>query len=121
MINALRSTRRQQHYIPVFSCSNLPNHTITRKPSGLRFASSGSEPNRTDSSDEMDQEKSPAKEMDQKKSPEKSNIRDTMSSMGEGYATRSDEEGFGGIYGGNQYLGKDDEEENILMRVKGVK
>lgn len=25
-----------------------------------------------------------------------------MSSFGEGYATRSDEEGFGGIYGGNQ-------------------
>lgn len=29
--------------------------------------------------------------------------RDTMShSFGEGYATRSDEEGFGGVYGGNQ-------------------
>lgn len=30
-------------------------------------------------------------------------IRDVMShSFGEGYSTRSDEEGFGGIYGGNQ-------------------
>ncbi|XP_019182850.1 PREDICTED: uncharacterized protein LOC109177832 [Ipomoea nil] len=28
-------------------------------------------------------------------------VGDTMSSFGEGYATRSDEEGFGGIYGGN--------------------
>lgn len=33
-------------------------------------------------------------------------IRDTMSSFGVGYATRSDEEGFGGIYGGNQYAGE---------------
>lgn len=30
-----------------------------------------------------------------------------MTSFGEGYATRSDEEGFGGIYGGNQYVVKD--------------
>ncbi|EPS61945.1 hypothetical protein M569_12849, partial [Genlisea aurea] len=29
---------------------------------------------------------------------------DTMTSFGEGYSTRSDEEGFGGIYGGNQSL-----------------
>lgn len=27
-------------------------------------------------------------------------------SFGEGYATRSDEEGFGGIYGGNQSIPK---------------
>lgn len=32
-----------------------------------------------------------------------------MSSFGEGYATRSDEEGFGGIYGGNQ-----EDEEKIV-------
>jgi len=30
-------------------------------------------------------------------------------SYGEGYATRSDEEGFGGIYGGNQTLQKENE------------
>lgn len=30
-------------------------------------------------------------------------------SYGEGYATRSDEEGFGGTYGGNQTLEKDNE------------
>ncbi|XP_019267708.1 PREDICTED: uncharacterized protein LOC109244985 isoform X2 [Nicotiana attenuata] len=37
-------------------------------------------------------------------------ILDTMSSsFGDGYATRSDEEGFGGIYGGN----KEDEEKII--------
>ncbi|CAF1922211.1 BnaC02g43990D [Brassica napus] len=34
--------------------------------------------------------------------------RDVMShSFGEGYATRSDEEGFGGTYGGNQTFQKD--------------
>ncbi|GER40028.1 hypothetical protein STAS_16673 [Striga asiatica] len=116
MINALRLKRTQQP-ISVFSYSQLPNHIITRKPSSLRFVQSvsrpGSEPNKTDSSNEMDQEKGPAKEMDQKKSPETSNTSDTMSSMGEAYATRSDEEGFGGIYGGNQYLDKDDDEKNV--------
>ncbi|CAN7005286.1 unnamed protein product [Brassica oleracea var. botrytis] len=35
-------------------------------------------------------------------------IADVMShSFGEGYATRSDEEGFGGTYGGNQTFQKD--------------
>lgn len=35
-----------------------------------------------------------------------------MSSFGEGYATRCDEEGFGGIYGGNQSVSKDGEEKD---------
>lgn len=30
-------------------------------------------------------------------------------SFGEGYSTRSDEEGFGGIYGGNQSIGNPSE------------
>lgn len=35
------------------------------------------------------------------------NIRDLLShSFGEGYASRCDDEGFGGIYGGNQSLQK---------------
>ncbi|CAH1421487.1 unnamed protein product [Lactuca virosa] len=39
---------------------------------------------------------------------------DVMShSFGEGYATRSDEEGFGGIYGGNQSLSHDDEDKDV--------
>ncbi|EYU40157.1 hypothetical protein MIMGU_mgv1a016129mg [Erythranthe guttata] len=92
MINAaLKSARHPS----VFSYS-LPNQIITRrKPSGIRFAQSGS-------STQPDQ-------MDQKTVPE-SHTKDTMSSFGEGYATRSDEEGFGGIYGGNQYFGKDKDE-----------
>lgn len=39
---------------------------------------------------------------------------DTMSSFGEGYATRSDEEGFGGIYGGNKDVPKDDNDEDKI-------
>ncbi|KAI3500071.1 hypothetical protein L2E82_18452 [Cichorium intybus] len=39
---------------------------------------------------------------------------DVMShSFGEGYATRSDEEGFGGVYGGNQSLSHDDEDKVV--------
>ncbi|KAL7101813.1 hypothetical protein ACP275_08G078200 [Erythranthe tilingii] len=88
MINALKSARH-----PSVLSYSLPNQIITRrKPSGIRFAQSGS-------STQPD-------EMDQKTVPE-SHTMDTMSSYGEGYATRSDEEGFGGIYGGNQYFGKD--------------
>ncbi|KRZ64576.1 hypothetical protein T10_4463 [Trichinella papuae] len=33
-------------------------------------------------------------------------------SFGEGYSTRSDEEGFGGVYGGNQSISKPGEHEN---------
>ncbi|KAJ0684031.1 hypothetical protein HanLR1_Chr11g0386731 [Helianthus annuus] len=40
--------------------------------------------------------------------------RDVMShSYGEGYATRSDEEGFGGTYGGNQSLSHEDEDKIV--------
>ncbi|XP_050230250.1 uncharacterized protein LOC126679296 [Mercurialis annua] len=39
---------------------------------------------------------------------------DVMShSFGEGYATRSDEEGFGGIYGGNQSVTEDENDKKI--------
>ncbi|XP_058080920.1 uncharacterized protein LOC131229076 [Magnolia sinica] len=39
---------------------------------------------------------------------------DVMSqSFGEGYSTRSDEEGFGGVYGGNQAFRKREEGEDI--------
>jgi hypothetical protein len=34
-------------------------------------------------------------------------------SFGEGYATRSDEEGFGGIYGGNQCIPKPEQAEHV--------
>ncbi|GFQ01326.1 hypothetical protein PHJA_002276500 [Phtheirospermum japonicum] len=100
MLNAVRTARAQRPSL--FSYSYLPNHTVTRKPSGVRFAQSVSGPKQPDSSDEMDP-----------KQDHETKTRDAMSSFGEGYATRSDEEGFGGIYGGNQYLRKDGEDKNV--------
>ncbi|XP_043806621.1 uncharacterized protein LOC110627506 isoform X2 [Manihot esculenta] len=52
--------------------------------------------------------------MDKTQNPdEKTEWGDVMShSFGEGYATRSDEEGFGGIYGGNQSERKEKIHEN---------
>lgn len=52
--------------------------------------------------------------MDSKKQSEpESKTVDSMSSLGEGYATRCDEEGFGGIYGWNQSFSKDGEEKDV--------
>ncbi|GMJ08758.1 hypothetical protein like AT5G66780 [Hibiscus trionum] len=54
--------------------------------------------------------KQPESSMDRKDENPKEKPGDVMSdSFGEGYATRSEEEGFGGIYGGND---KKTEEEN---------
>lgn len=47
---------------------------------------------------------------------EKPEVRwDSMSSLGEGYATRSDEEGFGGIYGWNQDIPKKGEKKKVII------
>ncbi|KAK4393673.1 hypothetical protein Sango_1838100 [Sesamum angolense] len=93
MHNALKSARAQQ---PSLLSYPLQNH-IARKPSGtVRFAQATAGPKQPDSSDSMDQKQDP-----------KSKTGDTMSSFGEGYATRSDEEGFGGIYGGEPVRGQD--------------
>lgn len=45
-----------------------------------------------------------------------------MSSLGDAYATRSDEEGYGGIYGRNQNLGQCEEEDNegVQDNQKGI-
>ncbi|CDY53845.1 BnaA07g37400D [Brassica napus] len=49
--------------------------------------------------------------MDKKPENSKEKYGDVMShSFGEGYATRSDEEGFGGTYGGNQSFQKHKDE-----------
>ncbi|RDX89477.1 hypothetical protein CR513_28792, partial [Mucuna pruriens] len=62
-----------------------------RETSALRFCTQS---HRTDTAHKMDKTQKPSKE---------TTHGDAMSnSFGEGYATRSDEEGFGGIYGGNQ-------------------
>nr|XP_048334394.1 uncharacterized protein LOC107424585 isoform X1 [Ziziphus jujuba var. spinosa] len=54
-----------------------------------------------------------APNMDKEKKPNEK-TGDVMShSFGEGYATRSDEEGFGGVYGGNQSIPKTEEDQLI--------
>ncbi|KAM0937338.1 hypothetical protein DsansV1_C25g0187381 [Dioscorea sansibarensis] len=58
------------------------------------------------------QVKSSSKDQDQDMEPKNQQQpnRDVMyDSFGEGYGTRSDEEGFGGIYGGNQEFSKENE------------
>ncbi|PIN07093.1 hypothetical protein CDL12_03126 [Handroanthus impetiginosus] len=99
MLNSLRSATARAQHPSLFSYS-LSNHIVNRKPSGIRFAQAASGPNQPDSSDNMDSKQDP-----------ESKTGDTMSSLGEGYATRCDEEGFGGIYGQNQYVSHDDEDE----------
>ncbi|KAK4416561.1 hypothetical protein Salat_2481600 [Sesamum alatum] len=99
MLNALKLARAVQQ--PSLFSYPLQNH-IARKPSAtVRFVQATAEPKQPDSSDSMEQKQDP-----------KSKTRDTMTSFGEGYATRSDEEGFGGIYGGNQYVAKDTDGKN---------
>ncbi|XP_058772743.1 uncharacterized protein LOC131646798 [Vicia villosa] len=79
---------------PQVSFSRSLSSNLCRKTSSVRFCT------KPDSDRKMDQA--------QKANTEKKETTehgDVMShSFGEGYATRSDEEGFGGIYGGNQSL-----------------
>ncbi|KAK4347972.1 hypothetical protein RND71_034311 [Anisodus tanguticus] len=99
MINAIRLANRAQP--PQFVFSNPLPYRIGRNSGGeIRFrqvvTSAGQ-------SDNMDQTKKPAADK------EEHTTEDTMSSSyGDAYATRSDDEGFGGIYGGNK-----EDEENI--------
>ncbi|XP_074572363.1 uncharacterized protein LOC141828877 [Curcuma longa] len=80
------------------------SNLITRvAPSSRRAAAGGvcfisSEKNKEEKMEEEEQ-----KQQQQQKDPAKEHHHgDMMShSFGEGYSTRSDEEGFGGIYGGN--------------------
>ncbi|CAH9094777.1 unnamed protein product [Cuscuta epithymum] len=60
----------------------------------------------------MDMSKNKSNETDKPEAtapPPRSKLGDAMLSFGEGYATRSEEEGFGGIYGGNTTLHDDDQ------------
>ncbi|KAL3813210.1 hypothetical protein ACJIZ3_014478 [Penstemon smallii] len=98
MFNAFRSVRTNT---PLCFSPSLPNQITGKIPAGVRFAKTVSGSNQPDLSNKMDQnQESVSKTGD-------------MSSFGEGYATRSDEEGFGGIYGGNQSLSKEDEDKIV--------
>ncbi|XVF59617.1 hypothetical protein PTKIN_Ptkin07bG0290100 [Pterospermum kingtungense] len=91
-MNAIRSVRAQ------------PPAIFTSKPSCLGHKSSVVSFRTVVNSSSRDPEKNP-ENMDQKEKNPNAESGDVMShSFGEGYATRSDEEGFGGIYGGNQSI-----------------
>ncbi|KAH6809210.1 hypothetical protein C2S51_026993 [Perilla frutescens var. frutescens] len=88
MINAIRLCKPlQQPSLTSFSLSN----SRRAPPSALRFLQAASGEEIMDSKKQSD--------------PAESKTQDTMSSLGEGYATRSDDEGFGCIYGSKE---KDD-------------
>ncbi|ESQ31159.1 hypothetical protein EUTSA_v10005154mg [Eutrema salsugineum] len=93
MINAFKTIRS----LPSTTVSFFsPSSRFGRKATGVSFATA------------PDQQK-----MDKKPENQKDKNGDVMShSYGEGYATRSDEEGFGGTYGGNQTFQKDKKEIN---------
>ncbi|XP_022893905.1 uncharacterized protein LOC111408371 [Olea europaea var. sylvestris] len=75
---------------------------MSRRVCGVRFAQVMLGPNQPQSTEKMDQ------------SQESKNQRgETIASFGEGYAMRSNEEGFGGIYGGNRIISKEDEEKIV--------
>ncbi|XP_009792128.1 uncharacterized protein LOC107812420 isoform X2 [Nicotiana tabacum] len=95
MINAIRLTTIRAQSPSVFS-NPLPYH-IGRKSSEIRFRQVVTSAGQPDNTNKMDQTKKPADEAEHK------------AAFGDGYATRSDEEGFGGVYGGN----KEDEEKII--------
>ncbi|MCE3216189.1 hypothetical protein HAX54_005336 [Datura stramonium] len=99
MINAIRLANRAQPPPSVLS-NPLPYHIARSSASEITFrqvVTSAGQPDHN-----MDHTKKPAPDQEHKAA-------DTMSSSyGDAYATRSDEEGFGGIYGGNK-----EDEENI--------
>ncbi|KAL0692121.1 hypothetical protein Bca4012_059301 [Brassica carinata] len=92
MINVFKTIRP----LPSATVTFLsPRSRIGNKVTGLSFATAS------------DQQK-----MDKKPENPSEKTGDVMShSFGEGYATRSDEEGFGGTYGGNQTFQKDNNNE----------
>ncbi|KAG6397337.1 hypothetical protein SASPL_143504 [Salvia splendens] len=108
MLNALKLARPlQQKSLTSFPLQNS-NHIAPS--SAIRFASSF----------KMDSHKQKQREPDSKKQTDSESktlylykIKDSMSSYGEGYASRSDEEGFGGIYGEKQYVSKGGEEKAV--------
>ncbi|KAJ4714420.1 Late embryogenesis abundant protein [Melia azedarach] len=95
MNNAIRSFRANS---PTAFLSPLPS-TLGQKVSSVKLRQVTTLANKPENPQNMDS----SKKMDPNNPKEKNE--DVMSdSFGEGYATRSDEEGFGGIYGGNQSI-----------------
>lgn len=66
-----------------------------------------------------DQEREGSMAQNEKPTPKTTSTVDPMSnSFGEGYATRSEEEGFGGVYGGNQRLRPEECDKENVVREK---
>ncbi|KAL3507924.1 hypothetical protein ACH5RR_033306 [Cinchona calisaya] len=107
MLNALRLLRAQPPLLvssPLTFLYNLPCKTCV-----VRFQQTSAGNSKPENSEKMDQS-------DQGKNPRE----ESMKSYGEGYATRSDEEGFGGIYGENQEFTKKNEEKIAYVKVQEI-
>ncbi|XP_004512041.1 uncharacterized protein [Cicer arietinum] len=83
-----------------FSRSLSSKFCLCREPSTVRFCT------KPDTAQNMDKAQKPNRE--------ETKHGDVMShSFGEGYATRCDEEGFGGIYGENQSLNTNQKDKSV--------
>ncbi|KAJ8764320.1 hypothetical protein K2173_006060 [Erythroxylum novogranatense] len=102
MHQAVRSVRA---YSPKVFFSSTPNQ-LRQRASRVSFRQFTTMSNKPEGDNKMDKA--------QKSQNPTEKEGDLMShSFGEGYATRSDEEGFGGIYGGNQSIPDDDTDKKI--------
>jgi len=107
MFNAIRSVRIQR---PLLFSSTLPNYPTVQPTSGSRFrqAAANHPENKEDMEQSQSQPQHPPDHEDKKG--------DMMShSFGEGYSTRSNDDGFGGVYGGNQSLPGGDEDLGVTV------
>ncbi|KAL3844835.1 hypothetical protein ACJIZ3_002238 [Penstemon smallii] len=92
MFNAVRSSLRLRAQFSPLTLSS-------RKTTGIRLAQAVSGPDTTDKMQEQGSKKTGL--------------------YGEGHSKRADEEGFGGIYAGNQPLTKDDEDKIVHGNAPG--
>ncbi|ESW28932.1 hypothetical protein PHAVU_002G029900 [Phaseolus vulgaris] len=89
MLHSIKTVLTYQHV----SLSRSLSSKLCREASAVRFCT---KPDSNSGAHKMDKSHKPSEE---------TKHGDAMShSFGEGYATRSDEEGFGGIYGGKQSM-----------------
>ncbi|KAI3987023.1 hypothetical protein MKX01_039958 [Papaver californicum] len=108
MITAFKVLRFQTSFLPLSSSYPSAINSSCRRTisySSVRFQQANTESigrDNSSSSSNMEQQQQPHK-VPQDYNPNEKITGDVMShSFGEGYSTRSDEEGFGGIYGDNQ-------------------
>ncbi|KAF7134984.1 hypothetical protein RHSIM_Rhsim08G0115500 [Rhododendron simsii] len=98
MLNTVRSIRTQSPTL--FSSPQFP-YQIRRNTSGLSFKQPPAAATAANNHNDMDQQ-----QQTNKRNTKTGDV--TSHSFGEGYATRCDEEGFGGIYGGNDPLSSEE-------------